>query len=220
MSLPTREIPEHDRGDDEDPERDEAPDREDLQDRLVEPEADGVVVVDHALRMTQDVGDPEDDQIAAEGHGHGVQAESRDQAALGQADDARRAERGDDADQRRAAARQHRNHAAEQVDGRDGEVELARDHRDPERERNEAVRGEVLEDVVDVGGAHGVPREERHQRQREDHAGEDRVGRDLGGTGAATPRLDRAHRPRCLRLVSTTTTTTMMPRTRICTPVE
>ena len=40
------QVAEHERGDDEDPERDQAPDREDLQDRLVEPEADRVVLVD------------------------------------------------------------------------------------------------------------------------------------------------------------------------------
>ena len=219
------QVPEHERGDDEDPERDEAPDREDLQDRLVEPEADRVVLVDHALRVAEDVRDPEDHQVAAERHRHRVQPEAGDQAALDRADDDRGAERREDAEQRRAGAGQHRDHAAEQVHRRDGEIELARDDRDAERQRHEAVRGEVLEDVVDVGRAHRVVREHGQERERHDHParGSRRAPRRPRAAGGASSRpcSSSPRSPAPLpRLVSTTTTTTMMPRTRICTPVE
>ena len=57
---------------------------------LVEPEADGVVVVQDALVVPEDVGDAEHDEVAAERHRHRVEPEPRDQAALDEPHDERR----------------------------------------------------------------------------------------------------------------------------------
>src|SRR4029078_7586151 len=95
---------------------------------------------------------------------------------------------------------------------------LARDDRDPEREGDEPVRGEVLEDVVDVRGAHGVLREDRHERKRDDQEREDRERREIGGVQPARAGRLAAHRLRSRRFVRTTTTTTMIPGMRVRPP--
>ena len=77
-------------------------------------------------------------------------------------------------------------HAAERVGADDRQVELAGDHRDPDREGQQAELGEALQRVVDVERSQRPAAQQRRARERDQHEQQrDRRHRD-GRAGPAT----------------------------------
>jgi hypothetical protein len=157
---------EHDRGDEEGRERQQAPGREDARDGLVDPQRRAAVGVRLAQAPGHRVRQPQEGDVGRQRHRDGRDAEPRDQPALQRPDGRAGGHRGEDAEDRGLRAGLDGEHAAQRVGPRDRQVELARDHRDPEREGEEPQLGEALQRVVDVEGLQGLAAQQRRGHER------------------------------------------------------